>query len=271
MRSLLAFFLFAASSAFAAYDPSAGRFISRDPTAEQGGLNLYRYSFNSPASAVDPLGQKGVWVVSDTQSVYQTGKGGLRTEITVTNSAYPGQSLTGNAAIRVKRGISTSVRISGLEISPASRTSAAPADVAAGIATIYAASYANPTKPLRFLSVPLPSLTSNQAVPCDPLTQTQTTAHQQNSNLFAGGMLFPPLVGGLPRRIFHEKDRANNHALVIEIVYPQPDEGTAPEMIPTVDPGLVIGGAALWAIWEGLKSILAPGQGGGSRSPSGFF
>src|SRR5207247_1890015 len=39
------------------YDPSLGRFISRDPTGYGGGdPNLYRYSNNNPVNASDPNG-----------------------------------------------------------------------------------------------------------------------------------------------------------------------------------------------------------------------
>lgn len=38
------------------YDPSAGRFINRDPAEEAGGLNLFRYVGGDPINAVDPFG-----------------------------------------------------------------------------------------------------------------------------------------------------------------------------------------------------------------------
>lgn len=38
------------------YSPRIGRFINRDPIAEQGGLNLYAMVGNNPANAVDVLG-----------------------------------------------------------------------------------------------------------------------------------------------------------------------------------------------------------------------
>jgi RHS repeat-associated protein len=41
------------------YSPSLGRFISRDPIEEDGGLNLYAYCGNNPASRWDYLGLKG--------------------------------------------------------------------------------------------------------------------------------------------------------------------------------------------------------------------
>jgi RHS repeat-associated protein len=45
---------------FRAYDPSLGRWLSRDPIEEFGGLNLYGYSFNSPTSLIDVLGLTGL-------------------------------------------------------------------------------------------------------------------------------------------------------------------------------------------------------------------
>lgn len=38
------------------YNPSTGRWLSRDPIAERGGPNLYGYVGNSPSDRVDPLG-----------------------------------------------------------------------------------------------------------------------------------------------------------------------------------------------------------------------
>lgn len=38
------------------YDPSAGRFLQRDPIGYAGGSNLYMYGMNSPFRHVDPLG-----------------------------------------------------------------------------------------------------------------------------------------------------------------------------------------------------------------------
>ena len=39
-----------------AYDPNLGRWISRDPIEESGGLNLYQYVFGSPINFIDPEG-----------------------------------------------------------------------------------------------------------------------------------------------------------------------------------------------------------------------
>jgi RHS repeat-associated protein len=41
---------------YRAYSPLFGRWINRDPSGEEGGLNLYGYTFNDPVNLVDPLG-----------------------------------------------------------------------------------------------------------------------------------------------------------------------------------------------------------------------
>ena len=41
---------------YRAYSPELGRWISRDPIEEDGGINLYGYVGNGPLGAVDPLG-----------------------------------------------------------------------------------------------------------------------------------------------------------------------------------------------------------------------
>jgi RHS repeat-associated protein len=43
---------------FRAYDPELGRWTTRDPIAEIGGLNLYAYVGNEPISFIDSLGLK---------------------------------------------------------------------------------------------------------------------------------------------------------------------------------------------------------------------
>lgn len=58
MRRLLAvlFCVFTAASAHAFYDPTVGRWASRDPIEERGGKNLYGMVGNSPVNSIDSLG-----------------------------------------------------------------------------------------------------------------------------------------------------------------------------------------------------------------------
>lgn len=48
---------------FRAYDPSSGRWLSRNPIEEAGGLNLYGYARLSPVIYFDPLDR--VWITTD--------------------------------------------------------------------------------------------------------------------------------------------------------------------------------------------------------------
>jgi len=49
---------------YRAYDADVGRWINRDPVAEAGGLNLYRYVKNSPTRYTDSLGLSGIMFIS---------------------------------------------------------------------------------------------------------------------------------------------------------------------------------------------------------------
>lgn len=59
------------------YDAMMGRWLSRDPIGEEGGLNLYGYVGNDPVNGIDPLGLDR-WVVPDPHPylVYPDGSGG---------------------------------------------------------------------------------------------------------------------------------------------------------------------------------------------------
>jgi hypothetical protein len=57
LLGLLIFLTFASDSQ-AIYNPETGRWISIDPIAEEGGINLYGMVENDPVNAIDPLGLK---------------------------------------------------------------------------------------------------------------------------------------------------------------------------------------------------------------------
>ena len=47
------------------YEPGAGRWLNRDPLAEEGGLNLYAFCGNDPGNVADPLGLDYSAVLAD--------------------------------------------------------------------------------------------------------------------------------------------------------------------------------------------------------------
>ena len=67
-----------APPAAAVYDSEQGRWLSRDPIGEDGGLNLYGYVGNDPANWIDPLGLRDVDVsVWNAKFPYFFGKGSV--------------------------------------------------------------------------------------------------------------------------------------------------------------------------------------------------
>jgi uncharacterized protein RhaS with RHS repeats len=57
---LLVILLIQPGAARAGYDPYLGRWLSRDPIEEEGGINLYQYANNSPLSLVDQTGHNPI-------------------------------------------------------------------------------------------------------------------------------------------------------------------------------------------------------------------
>jgi RHS repeat-associated protein len=53
---------------YRAYDPATGRWLSRDPIGEEGGINLYGYVLNDPINRFDPLGL--AWESTPTQGLH---------------------------------------------------------------------------------------------------------------------------------------------------------------------------------------------------------
>ena len=47
---------------YRAYESNAGRWLSRDPIGENGGINIFGYVRNNPVNSIDYLGLEGLWV-----------------------------------------------------------------------------------------------------------------------------------------------------------------------------------------------------------------
>jgi RHS repeat-associated protein len=58
---------------FRAYDPNLGRWPSRDPIGEAGGINLYDYVANNPINRIDPFGLRD-WSCGETQGFLNQAK-----------------------------------------------------------------------------------------------------------------------------------------------------------------------------------------------------
>jgi RHS repeat-associated protein len=72
---------------YRAYDPDLGRWLSRDPIAETGGLNLYAYVKNSSLVAIDPSGLLDVHYWAPSQGGSKGGWYG-HVSITLNNGTY---------------------------------------------------------------------------------------------------------------------------------------------------------------------------------------
>ena len=60
---------------YRAYDPELGKWLSRDPIAENGGINLYAYVGNNPIMRFDPLGLR--WYHDAAIGALNVAEGGL--------------------------------------------------------------------------------------------------------------------------------------------------------------------------------------------------
>ena len=76
-----------------AYDPDLARWLSRDPIAENGGLNLYCYVLNNSVNWIDPYGAQ-----CGAATVYQVGKAGYDAIKTSDNSLLNARSNLNAAA-----------------------------------------------------------------------------------------------------------------------------------------------------------------------------
>lgn len=57
---IVVLFVSFAASALAVYNPQTGRWLSRDPSGERGGKNLYQFAANSAIGHIDTLGRQAV-------------------------------------------------------------------------------------------------------------------------------------------------------------------------------------------------------------------
>ena len=85
---------------FRAYDAGLGRWISPDPIAENGGINLYAYCGGDPMACVDPL---GLWDFQDSAN-FAAGWGDTLTTIPFTNYSLSREFREANPDIFGKNG-----------------------------------------------------------------------------------------------------------------------------------------------------------------------
>jgi len=81
------------------YDQNAGRFINEDPYGFRGGINFYRYVFNSPTNLVDPWGLAPNCVMTSSGLVC-TGGNPVNDQIDVLQLFFPG-SQRGNNSLTI--------------------------------------------------------------------------------------------------------------------------------------------------------------------------
>ena len=73
---------------FRAYDPALGRWLSRDPIRELGGLNIYAYVRNNPINLFDPLGLRDIGPVNPGPNDYSSDGGGGSSRSDCNNTGF---------------------------------------------------------------------------------------------------------------------------------------------------------------------------------------